>query len=66
LVENNFLVNVYQTSKNQSFYINKLNNKKYINKLNFSNFYLKENLKTNYNNKDNKIKLLKIFINEKS
>jgi len=27
LVENNFLVNVYQTSKNQSFYINKLNNK---------------------------------------
>jgi len=65
LVENNFFVNVYQTSKNQNFYINELNNKKNINKLNFSKFYIKENLKTKYNIVDNKNKLLRIFKNEK-
>lgn len=65
LVENNFFVNVYQTSKNQNFYINELNNKKNINKLNFSKFYIKENLKTNYNIVNNKNKLLRIFKNEK-
>ena len=65
LVENNFFVNVYQTSKNQNFYINELNNKKNINKLNFSKFHIKENLKTKYNIVDNKNKLLRIFKNEK-
>ena len=64
LVEHNQFINVYNTSKNQSFYINELNKKKYINKIDFNKFSLKKNKIINYNKKNKKNKLLKIFTDE--
>ena len=61
LVENNNFINVYQTSKNQDFYIKTLKKKNYINKINFKNFLLKQNKNSKYINYFKNNKLLEIF-----
>ena len=61
LVENNNFINVYQTSKNQNYYIKTLKKKNYINIINFKNFLLKQNKNSKYINYFEKNKLLEVF-----
>ena len=61
LIEHNQFLNVYKTSKNQYFYVNKLNEKNIINKISLKNFFLQQNRNTKYNQNNKKTKLLKIF-----
>ncbi len=61
LVENNNFINVYQTSKNQDYYIKTLKKKNYINKINFKNFLLKQNKNSRYISNFKNNKLLEIF-----
>ena len=66
LVEHNQFINVYKTSKNQYFYIKKLNEKNIVNKINLKKYHLKRNKNTRYNQNNKKKKLLNIFAhNEK-
>ena len=61
LVENRQFINVYQTSNNQEFYIQKLHKNKFINKINLKNLSLKKNKINKIYSLPQKNKVLEIF-----